>query len=689
MDDRQDNLLILSSLVSEYFPAIEIFTAPSAADGIKLAIKKKISVVLIDVQMPDMDGIEMCRQLKMDSRTRQMALILLTSHSADPGLKAKGLEAGADDFINRPFDNSEFVARIKVMLRIKRAEDDLLGRNQNLEEELAVMVESRTRELKQELAERQQADEALNQSHEIYRNTLETALDGFWQANSQGRLLDVNPTYCKQSGYTRKELLGMTIADLDAVESDEDTKRHIQHTIKNGGDQFETQHRRKDGTIWNVEVSATYSDADGGRFLVFLRDITDRKRTEDELMRYRNHLEEVVKKRTIALELAKEAAEAANISKSVFLANMSHEIRTPMNGVIGMSNILRLEGVTTRQASRLDTIDSSAQHLLTVINGILDLSKIEAGKFTLDEAPVVVSSLIKNVVSTLSEQCNAKGIKLLVKNKHVPSNLYGDSARLQQALLNYAANAVKFTESGSVTLHICKQKETVDSVVVRFEVTDTGIGITPEAMPRLFTAFEQADNSMTRKYGGTGLGLAITRRLAELMGGEAGAESTLGVGSTFWFTVKLKKEDGDVETTTATDVDAEAEIRQRYFGKRILVVDDEPINQEVAQIQLEAVDLVVDTAVDGIEAVTLTRKNNYATIFMDMQMPKLNGIEATQQIRKIPSHRNTPIIAMTANAFSEDKLKCFEAGMTDFLIKPYTPDKMFTILLNALSQRDI
>jgi CheY-like chemotaxis protein len=351
-----------------------------------------------------------------------------------------------------------------------------------------------------------------------------------------------------------------------------------------------------------------------------------------------------------------------------------------------MAHILRREGVTPLQAKRLDTIDASAQHLLAVINDVLDLSKIEAGKLTLEEAPVVVSSLLANVESILAERAKAKGIHLLIETGNLPPTLVGDPTRLQQALLNYATNAVKFTETGTVTLRVLLQEETAESVRLRFEVQDTGIGITPEAMARLFNAFEQADNSMTRKYGGTGLGLAITQRLAELMGGKVGADSTAGGGSTFWFTVKLKKGDM-VALPTATAVDAEAELRRRYTGQRILVVDDEPVNREVTLIQLEDVDLLIDTAEDGAAAVAMAQKNCYAVILMDMQMPKLNGVEATQQIRQLPGYRDTPIIAMTANAFAEDKAQCLAAGMNDFLIKPFIPEELFAILLRALSGR--
>ncbi len=433
----------------------------------------------------------------------------------------------------------------------------------------------------------------------------------------------------------------------------------------------------------------------GAGLRLVLTDISARKAAQAQIEELNTHLEQRVRQRTAELEAANQLlmrariqAEAANVAKSAFLANMSHEIRTPMNGIIGMAGILRREGITPAQAKRLDVIDASAMHLLAVINDVLDLSKIDAGKLTLEQAPVVVADLLAKVCAVVAERARASGIELLIEAAPLPYHLEGDPTRLEQALLNYVSNAIKFTDKGTVTLRCLKQSESEESAVLRFEVQDTGIGIAPEVMARLFGAFEQADSSLSRQYGGSGLGLAITKRLVELMGGTVGATSTPGAGSTFWFTVKLKKLEAHAVAPAPTTIDAEAVLRERYYGHEILVVDDEPINREVTVLQLQRADLVPDTAADGAQALAMASKTPYAAILMDMQMPKVNGLQATRQIRQLRGHRNTPIIAMTANAFAEDKALCMDAGMTDFLIKPIRPEELFAALLRALSRPD-
>ena len=466
-------------------------------------------------------------------------------------------------------------------------------------------------------------------------------------------------------------MLQLGVSDIDSNFPLDAFRQIIVDIRAQGVIQIETTQRTKSGEIIPAEMTIYYhpgNASDSPRLIAFMTDITRRKETER------------------ILQEAKKRAEAATHAKSVFLANMSHEIRTPLNAITGMAYLIRRDHLTTMQSDKLDKLEAASLHLLNILNDILDLSKIDANKLTPEQAPLRVESVVSNVVSMVAERAAGKHLKMINEVRPLPNNLEGDVTRLQQALLNYVTNAVKFTDAGSITLHAQLVEEDEDSALLHFEVTDTGIGIEPAVLERLFSMFEQADNSTTRKYGGTGLGLAITRKLARLMGGEAGARSTPGTGSSFWFTARLKKgEPQPLQTPEVLTGNAMAMLKAFHAGERLLVAEDEPLNAEIACILLEDAGFQVDVAEDGLKAVEMASQNIYSAILMDMQMPRMDGLDATRKIRKMPGYADTPILAMTANAYADDKAHCQDAGMNGFVSKPVPSEELYKTLLNFLT----
>ena len=543
-------------------------------------------------------------------------------------------------------------------------------------------------ELEMQNEELRQTQQALEAARARYVDLYDEAPVGYCTLTEFDLIEQANLTAADLFGMTRGALLKQPMSRF-VLKEDQDIFYLLrkQTLISNLPQQTDLRLVKSDGTSFWAHLATTAGQDEAGvkRLRLMLSDISEKKRLDSELDAHRQNLEQLVASRTAELSVARDAAEAANDAKSRFLANMSHEIRTPMNGIVGMASLLRRDGVSEKQKDRLDKIDSCGQHLLSLINDVLDLAKIDAGKSHLEARDFLLGDMLAAVTAMVVDNAEAKGLSLRMDFAGLPTLLRGDETRLSQALINYLSNAVKFTERGHITFSGRLLAESENGYRLRFAVTDTGIGLTPEQCSHLFEAFTQADSSITRKYGGTGLGLALAQSIAQMMGGEAGVDSVPGVGSTFWLTVNLQKPAGEeIILPVIVSADAEKLLRQIYAGTQVLIVDDELINVEIAKMLLEDCGLVIDHAADGEQAIAMAQKKPYSAILMDMQMPKLDGLAATREIRKLPNHVDTPIIAMTANAFSEDRELCLAAGMNDYLTKPFCAEDLFATLLHWL-----
>ena len=646
VDDNPLNILVLYKAFS---PEYRVLKASSGAEAIQICQTRRPDLVLLDLVIPEMDGFEVCRRLKADLHTRYIPIIFVTGED-DQDQETLGLKLGAVDFIVKPINEAVVRARVKTHL-------------------------------------------SLAHSSSMLDATLEASSDGILILGSDGNIRSMNQAFLRMWELPRSLV---DVTSIDAVFAFMDCRMGpailfddqvvpFKQAIK-PDDFFECMELDLLGDRY-IELEVKPLRINGGRcgqVLVF-REVTERKRAARELVLVNESLETRIRERTQELEVASELAQAASRAKSEFLSNMSHEIRTPMNAVIGLTHLALQTELSLKQRDYLEKIQLSGKHLLGIVTEILDFSKIEAGKLALDESDFRVQSVFDNVFNVAVESAELKGLKLVFEADPCLSlTLRGDPLRIGQILLNYVGNAIKFTERGEVRVRAEMQQRADGDPLIRIEVQDSGVGLSEAQIARLFQSFNQVDNSATRRHDGTGLGLALSKQLAGLMGGEVGVSSRVAEGSTFWFTFQARMGEAQFEVPVTHSILPPADPRLHIQGARVLLVEDNRLNQEVMLGLLEGVGVLVTLANNGQQALECLSAHDFDAVLMDVQMPVMDGLQATRLIRENPSMAHLPVLAITANAGIENRTRCQQAGMSDFLVKPVAPEKLFAALVKWL-----
>ncbi len=639
IDDNPENLAITSRVLKR--AGYEVFSASTGTDGLRIIKEINPDLLLLDVLLPDISGYEVCRIIKADPDTWHIFVVYLTSVNRSSDVKAEGYKAGADGYITRPISNNELLAIVEAYLRL-------------------------CEKAKQ-----------LKKSEERYSLLCEVSIEGI-VIHDYKSIIDANGTMLKMMGYESiEELKGIpSVIDLVAP----DSKDIAEQKIKSGHvGAYTLNLKRKDGSIFPAELQAKNIVLNGTKAMVVsVRDVTDRMILERELK--------------YALEKALESSKI----KSQFIANVSHELRTPLNSIIMMTELISKTKLSQEQREYMDMTRNAAESLLLIINDILDLSKIEAGRFEIENIDFDFAALLSGIFEIFSHQARQKQLALkYTLDSNIPRALRGDPARIRQVLINLIGNAIKFTEKGgiSISVNIHSQhtsEEGKNIYTLLFLVSDTGRGISQEKQEHIFESFSQEDSSINRKYGGTGLGLAISLNLVRLMGGTMWVDSEIGKGSNFYFTIPLQE--GSVDSLTDPQYSSPEEDKEFALktpsGLKLLIAEDNLINQTLVKRALESEGYSVITVSSGIEALrVLSEKDDIDLVLMDMQMPEMDGIRTTRIIRGSESLENIsiknphiPIVAITANAMKGDRDLCFAAGMNDYITKPLRIKELLMVI---------
>jgi PAS domain S-box-containing protein len=628
VDDREENIIALEALIKR--DDIKIFSTTSPNDALKIAWENNIAIALVDVQMPEIDGFELVNMLKSNPRTKDILVIFVTAISKESKYAIKGYGSGAIDYLFKPLDPFITAAKVDSFVQLARYQADIVRKNEELEN-FSIVVNN--------------------------------CADVICAIDAQTlRVKTINPTVEKILGYKPAEIFGKSIIDI-AVENDrKEFKNKLGEIIKDNLSfaVFELQLQTFDKNVIWAECRASYHNK---TIFINISNISPQK----------SFMQQLVK--------SKEAAEHDKKIKETFLANMSHELRTPVNGVVGLTQLLRKTTLTDQQTGILELLESSSQSLLGIINDVLDISKIEAGKFNIIRSVSNLNEIINSVYKLLKFKADEKLIDLLLEiDPATPEFLMLDHLRLNQILMNLLSNAIKFTDRGYVKLKISVLQKKSDKVQLKFSVEDTGIGIPASRLNKIFDSFEQAEEDTSNKYGGTGLGLTIVKKLAELKGGELTFSSQVGKGSIFnftnWYTVVTKPKEKD------TDKDKLAPFNQL----NVLVAEDNMVNQFILSKMLKDWAVNVELVDNGRKVIEKLQQADFDMILMDTHMPEMNGYQAAKTIRVEfdEPKRSIPIISLSAAALDHEKDEAMAAGMNDVLSKPFQPYELHEKIQNLL-----